>query len=79
MKGGNSVAGAVGDGSQNKPGDWIPIGVLIDRRHVVVRRRSLPSLLAVLLVLGLILSGAPVRAASTEAGFSSAATGGSTS
>ena len=65
MKGGHSAAGAVGDGSQNKPGDWIPIGV-IDRRHVVVRRRSLPSLLAVLLVLGLILSGAPVRAGALD-------------
>jgi uncharacterized protein YcbK (DUF882 family) len=65
MKGGHSAAGTVGDGSQNKPGGWIPIGV-IDRRQVVVRRRTLPALLAVLLVLGLILSGAPVRAAALD-------------
>jgi hypothetical protein len=53
MKGGHSAAGTVGDGSQNKPGGWIPIGV-IDRRQAVVRRRTLPSLLLALLVLGLI-------------------------
>jgi uncharacterized protein YcbK (DUF882 family) len=65
MKGGHSAAGVVGEGSQNKPGGWIPIGV-IDRRQAVVRRRTLPALLAVLLVLGLILSGAPVRAAALD-------------
>jgi uncharacterized protein YcbK (DUF882 family) len=65
MKGSNPVAGTLGDGSQNKPGGWISIGV-IDRRQAVVRRRTLPSLLAGLLLLGLILSGAPVRAATLD-------------
>jgi uncharacterized protein YcbK (DUF882 family) len=65
MKGGNSVAGTFGDGGQNKPGGWISIGA-IDRCHAVVRRRTLASLLAVLLVLGLILSGATVRAAALD-------------
>jgi uncharacterized protein YcbK (DUF882 family) len=62
MKGGKSATGTRGDGNQNKPGGCRPIGA-IDRRHAVVRRRTLPSLPAVLLVLGLILSGATVRAA----------------
>jgi uncharacterized protein YcbK (DUF882 family) len=62
MKGGNLAAGTLDDGSRNKPGGCLPIGG-IDRRQAVVRRRTLPSLLTVLLVLGLILSGATVRAA----------------
>ncbi len=65
MKGGNPAAGTFGDGGQNKPGGCLPIGA-IDRCHAVVRRRTLPSLLAVLLVLGLILSGAMVRAAALD-------------
>jgi uncharacterized protein YcbK (DUF882 family) len=65
MKDGNPAAGALGDGGQKKPGGCLPIGV-IDRRQAVVRRRTLPSLLAVLLVLGLILSGATVLAAAHD-------------
>ena len=65
MKGGDSAAETLGDGGQNKPGGCLPIGV-IDRRQAVVRRRTLPSLLAALLVLGLILSGALVRAAALD-------------
>ena len=67
MKGGHSAGETAGDGSQNKPGGWIPIGV-IDIRQAVVRRRTLPSLLAALMVLGLILSGAPVQAAALDDG-----------
>lgn len=65
MKGGNPAAGTFGGGGQNKPGGCLPIGA-IDRYHAVVRRRTLPSLLAMLLVLGLILSGATVRAAALD-------------
>ena len=65
MKGGNSAAGTLGERGQNKAGGWIPFGV-IDRRQAVVRWCSLPSLLTVLLMLGLILSGAPVRAAALD-------------
>jgi uncharacterized protein YcbK (DUF882 family) len=65
MQGGNSAAETAGDGGMNKPGGWIPIGV-VDRRRTVDRRHCLPSLLATLLVLGLILSGTPVRAAASE-------------
>ncbi|MGA9234974.1 MAG: DUF882 domain-containing protein [Desulfobacterales bacterium] len=65
MKGGHSAAGTVGDGSQNKPGGWIPIDV-IDPCQAVDKRRTLPSLLLALLLLGLISSGAPVRAAALD-------------
>ena len=66
MEGGTSVAGTLGDGTHSKPGGCLPIGV-IDRRKTVFRRCILPSLPAVLLVLGLILSGAPVWAAALDA------------
>jgi len=65
MQGGNPVVVTLGDGGQSNPGGCLPIG-FIDRRQAVVRRRTLPSLLVVLLVLGSILSGAPVRAAALD-------------
>jgi uncharacterized protein YcbK (DUF882 family) len=65
MKGGHSAAGTVGGGGQNKPGGWIPIS-FIDRRRAAVRRRSLPLLIAALLMLGLILPGAAVQAAALD-------------
>ena len=65
MQGGYPAAGTSGDVRQNKPGSWNSIGV-IDRRQAIVMRRALPSLLAALLVLGSIFSGAPVRAAAPD-------------
>jgi uncharacterized protein YcbK (DUF882 family) len=59
------VGGTPGDGGQNKPGGCLPIG-FIDRCQADFRRFILPSLPAVLLVLGLLLSGAPVRAAASD-------------
>lgn len=64
MKGGIPAAGTLGGGGQNKPGGCRPIGA-IGRFRSVVRRCTLPPLLAVLL-LGLILPGATVRAAALD-------------
>lgn len=65
MKGGNSAAGTVGGGNQNKPIGWMPIGV-VDRRQAADKQCTLPSLLAVLFVLGSIFSILPVRAAALD-------------